>query len=79
MLDGADDVQQVGVRARQPLPEDDQAARQGVSAFHGDGDRDGHVRVSHEVRRPAADPGSTHCEEKKVTWIDIGKKKRIIL
>lgn len=62
MLDGADDVEQVGVRAGEALPEDDQAARQGVGTLHRDGDGDGHVRVPHEVGGPAADAGPAHWE-----------------
>ena len=60
MLDGVDDVEEVGVRPGQPLPEDDQAARERVGPLHSDGDGDGHVGVSHEVRWPVADAGSAH-------------------
>lgn len=60
VLDSLDDVQQVGVRASQPLAEDDQAPRQGVRALDRDPDWNGHVRVSHEVGWPVADTSSAH-------------------
>lgn len=79
MLNGLYHVQEMRVGARQALAEDYEATRERVGALYGDGNRDTHVRVCHEVRRPVADARSAHCNRRSSQETPTWSRLRIFV